>query len=188
MPAIKTRSHKPIISRKVLRNSAGIFMILSLLISFLAGCSYGSAQNPNKIAISLGDSIMSYIEKKDCDGLVNMFSTYTKNSYDLEKEVADLINFIDGTVVSYGDVSRSSALKSSDNGRFRNIYYIRIEDIKTDSSKQYELLYSFYISNNEDDSYNGLIAIRVADQAEYTDENGYSPDGVKRAGDWDFDI
>ena len=58
MPAIKTRSHKPIISRKVLRNSAGVFMILSLLISFLAGCSYGSGQNPNKIAISLGDLLM----------------------------------------------------------------------------------------------------------------------------------
>ena len=73
-------------------------------------------------------------------------------------------------------------------GRYRNIYYIRIEDIKTDSSKQYEILYVFYISDDQNDSYNGLIAIRVADQAEYTDENGYSPDGVKIVGDWDFDI
>ena len=188
MLAVKNRRYKTMIPRKLFNKCIGIFMIFSVLISFLTGCSDRNGQNPNKIAISLGDSIMSYIEKKDCDGLVNMFSTYTKNSYDLEKEVANLINFIDGTVVSYGDVSRSSALKSSDKGRFRNIYYIRIEDIKTDSSKQYEILYSFYISNNEDDSYNGLIAIRVADQAEYTDENGYSPDGVKRAGDWDFDI
>ena len=188
MPTIKTRRHKPIISREVFCKSAGVFMILSLFISFLTGCSYGGGKSPDKIALAQGDSIMSYIEKKDCDGLVDMFSTYAKDSFDLEKEVADLINFIDGTVVSYGDVSRSSMSGNVNHGRYRNIYYIRIEDIKTDSSKQYEILYTFYVSDNQDDSYNGLIAIRVGDQAEYTDENGYSPDGVKRAGDWDFDI
>ena len=188
MPTIITRRHKPIISREVFCKSAGIFIIFPLLISFLTGCSYGGGKSPDKIALAQGDSIMSYIEKKDCDGLVDMFSTYTKNSYDLEKEVGDLIRFIDGTIVSYGDVSRSSMSGNVNHGRYRNIYYIRIEDIKTDSSKQYEILYTFYISDNQDDSYNGLIAIRVGDQAEYTDENGYSPDGVKRAGDWDFDI
>ena len=189
MPTIKTRRHKPIISREVFCKSAGVFMILSLFISFLTGCSYGGGKSPDKIALAQGDSIMSYIEKKDCDGLVDMFSTYAKDSFDLEKEVADLINFIDGTVVSYGDVSRSSMSGHFlGYGRYRNVYDILIKDVKTDSSKQYEILYVFYISDDQNDSYNGLIAIRVADQAEYTDENGYSPDGVKIVGDWDFDI
>ena len=189
MLAVKNRKYKTIISREVLRKSVGISMLLLLLISFLTGCSYGQGKSPDKVALAQGDSIMSYIEKKDCDGLVDMFSTYAKDSYDLEKEVADLINFIDGTVVSYGDVSRSSMSGHFlGYGRYRNVYDILIKDVKTDSSKQYEILYVFYISDDQNDSYNGLIAIRVADQAEYTDENGYSPDGVKRAGDWDFDI
>ena len=188
MLEIKLRKHKAINSREVLRKSAGVFMIFSLLISFLTGCSYGGGKSPDKIALAQGDSIMSYIEKKDCDGLVDMFSTYAKTSYDLEKDVADLINFIDGTVVSYGDVSRSSMTGNVNHGQFRNVYDILIKDIKTDSSKQYEILYVFYISDDQNDSYNGLIALRVADQAEYTDENGYSPDGIKIVGDWDFDI
>ena len=100
MPTIKTRRHKPIISREVFCKSAGIFIIFPLLISFLIGCSYRQGKSPDKVALAQGDSIMSYIEKKDCDGLVDMFSTYTKNSYDLEKEVGHLISFIDGTIVS----------------------------------------------------------------------------------------
>ena len=189
MLAIKTRKNKTSISRVVFSKCIGIFIIYSLLITLLSGCSHKKRQYPEETAMSQGNMIMSFIEKKDCAGLVDMFSTYAKDSYDLEKEVADLINFIDGTVVSYGDVSRSSMSGHFlGYGRYRNVYDILIKDVKTDSSKQYELLYVFYISDDQNDSYNGLIAVRVADQAEYTDENGYSPDGVKIVGDWDFDI
>ena len=188
MLAIKNIKYRTRISRVVLIKCIGFFMIFSLLISLLSGCSHKKIQYPEETAMSQGNMIMSFIEKKDCAGLVDMFSTYAKDSYDLEKEVSDLINFIDGTVVSYGDVARTSMSGHYDHGRYRNIYYFRIQDIKTDSSKQYELFYTFYLSDNQNDSYNGLIAVQVRDRDKYSSENGYSPDGVKSAGDLDFDI
>ena len=188
MLAVKNKKCKTIISRKLFSKCVGIFMILSLLISVLTGCLYKKKPYPEETAMSQADLIMSFIEKKDYDGLVDMFSTYAKDSFDLEKEVADLINFIDGTVDSYGDVARTSMSGHYDHGRYRNIYYFRVQDIRTDSSKQYELFYTFYISDNQNDSYNGLIAVQVRDRDQYSSENGYSPDGVKSAGDLDFDI
>ena len=188
MLEVKNRKFKTIFTGKWFRKRACIFMSLLLLSSLLSGCSHKKRQYPEDIAMSQGERIMAFIQNNDSAGLADLFSEYARNSFDLQKETADLINFIDGTVVSYGDVSRSSASMHFDHGKYRNIYYFYIEDVRTDSSKLYDIDYTFYISNNEEDIYNGLITIRVADRAKYTDGYGYSPDGIKRAGDGDFDI
>ena len=188
MLEVKNRKFKTIFTGKWFRKRACIFMSLLLLSSLLSGCSHKKRQYPEDIAMSQGERIMAFIQNNDSAGLADLFSEYARNSFDLQKETADLINFIDGTVVSYGDVSSISTSKHFDHGKYRKVYDILIKDIKTDSSKQYEILFVFYISNNEEDIYNGLTAVRIADQAKYTDEDGYSPDGVKIAGDWDFDI
>ena len=188
MLEVKNRKFKTIFTGKWFRKRACIFMSLLLLSSLLSGCSHKKRQYPEDIAMSQGERIMAFIQNNDSAGLADLFSEYARNSFDLQKETADLINFIDGTVVSYGDVSRSSMKGQAKYGEYRKIYYFHIDDIRTDSSKQYKIFYTFYISNIEEDIYNGLIAVEVADQSKYTDEYGYSPDGIKDIGDWDFNI
>lgn len=165
------------------RKLIGVIVLNLLLIFFTGGCAYKEGIATEDQAKAKAESIMEYIENKDRTSLVSLFSEYTMHSCNLQAEAEELINFINGDIVSEGNVSviyYQESIREDNAGAEQ--YEIRIDNIQTDTSEQYEIVYDYYISQNPDDDYNGVNLLMIGNLAECTDENEYSSSGMKVMG------
>ncbi|RHV30049.1 DUF5104 domain-containing protein [Ruminococcus sp. OM05-10BH] len=165
------------------RKLVGVFMLNLLLALLTSGCTYKTDKAMEDQAKAKAESIMECIENKNPDGLVSLFSEYTMHSCNLQAEADELLGFVHGNIVSYGNVSVTyyqENIRKDDSGAEQ--YEIRIDDIKTDTSEQYEIVYDYYISQNPENDHNGINMLRIGNLAEYTSESGYSASGVKVMG------
>lgn len=168
------------------RKLTGVIVLNLLFVFFTGGCTYKEEIAAEEQAKAKAGSIMEYIENKDRTGLVSLFSEYTMRSCNLQAEAEELLNFINGDIVSEGNVSviyyQESIRENRENNSGAEQYEIRIDNIQTDTSEQYEIVYDYYISQNPDDDCNGVNLLRIGNLAEYTDENEYSASEMKVMG------
>lgn len=118
--------------------------------------------------------IIKGIQDNNYSGIKEIFSTYVKeNNPDLETEIENLMENIDGKVVSYDTVSRGPYGR----GISENYEWIlrskegTIGNIKTDAGKIYEIDFALYLDNKKQPDKLGAFMLKIVMQ-DQLDENG----------------
>lgn len=143
-----------------------IFPLIVIIVTTLCSCSKTTSSN---ITVKgQCDEIIRCFNEKDSDGLKNMFCETVKKSKNLDKQIADAFDIIDGKIVSY-DYLIGSESKSVDKGKITKLeVYPIIRPLVLSNGKEYELyFYSFLIHEKENNVGISEIVICDSDGNEY---------------------
>lgn len=148
--------------------------IVLLMLSF-SSCRFinkGKVTRDNKIKQD-AETIMEGIKNSDYESIQEIFSPYVKQRYpDLQSDIAELMGTIEGNIVSYDAVSRSSTGGHSDpDGWIERSTEGTIRNVKTDQDKTYTIKFEGYEINRDKPEKVGVryIGIRYMDDL---DEDG----------------
>ena len=125
-----------------------------------------SEDEVNQEAERVVNIVINALKEKDADAIKNLFSEYArKEDSDIDKQIEDMFNFIDGNIVSTGEIlaGYSGGSTSAERGDIKTLYSGSIYDVTTDKGKTYFItIYGIYNFNwNEDKE--GVYLINVLD-------------------------
>ena len=134
----------------------------------LTGCSYIDGdedyQPPLEIATEQSEYIMECIVNKDKEGLKSVFSKYISETHDLDKEIDEFFEFIDGKIVSYDEPVGREGGASLAYGEYREKELNGcIENIKTELENQYVISFFMYQICKSNEDRIGVYAIVISD-------------------------
>ncbi|MCM1283056.1 MAG: DUF5104 domain-containing protein [Roseburia sp.] len=153
-------------------------MVAALL---LGGCGKeGEWKSPKQIADGQVEAIMTGIKEKDPAIIMEQFCSYAKEQHsDLEGEIEEWIDFVDGEIVSYDIIhSGRDGLESEE---MRGITVERIEsmvELKTSTGKTYTFIHHAYNVYLDHPEYVGIVSIGLLDADMYDPEEGYPDEAV----------
>lgn len=159
-------------------------MIVIMII--LAGCGSSDEEyvTTYQIAVQKGEEILNNIQGRDADSLKEMFCERTKKTYDLDKEIAQAFEFIDGEIISYDKPDKGSQSKSTTPQETTELSFGgHIDNIKTDTGKNYKIEFYYNHICAEDEEYVGIEFIDIIDEDTYDPETGYPDEGILWIGD-----
>lgn len=109
-----------------------------------------------------------------------MFSQYIKDTHPkLRDEITELINFIDGEIISYDkpDGSYGGGARTVE-GKSREFLTGAVANIKTDTDKTYKLRAEYYSINKKYPESVGICALAIVCEDTFDQEYGYPKDGI----------
>ena len=132
-------------------------------------------ETPSMMAKRQGEEIMGYVVKKDKEGLKSVFSKYVSDTHNLDKEIDEFFEFIDGEIVSYDepDGDQTGGHYSSDESRRIRELGGKIKNIKTDKGKTYSISFMAYYVYNPNKDKVGIDGIGVIDEDSWEGEIPY---------------
>ena len=152
-----------------------MFLIVTVT---LCGCGDSNYKTPSEIGQMKNKTIMEALKAKDKEKLKNVLAKAMQNQENIDEEIDNLMNFIDGNIVSYdiGGVS-SPRGRSDEDGWVYRVYDGETENIVTDTGKKYELKYYMYYVNRNHKDYEGVTQVELYDTEIFTQENDYPASG-----------
>ena len=118
-----------------------ILIIMALLLLILhTGCR--SATDPGYEQAS---EILRCFDEEDSEGLKALFCAEIQNTHNLDKEIAEAMEFFEGKVISYDDNFNGRSGQSVDDGEVTEKHFVPIiDDITTDSGVTYKITFYYY--------------------------------------------
>jgi len=117
--------------------------------------------------------IIDGIKTKDYESIVSIFSPYVKSKYsELQSDIATLLECIDGDIVSYDIVIKSTGGHSTEEGWVEKRQEGEIYNIITSNGKTYNIYFGGDYINKENPEKVGVRYITIAFLDEI-DEDGY---------------
>lgn len=124
--------------------------------------------------------ILDALKEKDADAIKNLFSEYArKEDSDIDKQIEDTFNFIDGNIVSTGEIlaGYSGGSTSAERGDIKTLYSGSIYDVTTDKGKTYFItidgIYNFNWNEDKEGVYLINILDDIASKKNLMDYDGY---------------
>ena len=156
------------------------YIMILIVIVTLYGCNDPNYKTPEEIGQMKNKTIMEALKAKDKEKLKKVLAKALQNQENIDEEINNLINFIDGNIISYDDIGTASPGKGSsdEKGLIYEVYDGETENIVTDTGKKYELEYFMYYVNRNHKDYEGVFQIWLYDTEIYTEENNYPDNGV----------
>ena len=153
------------------------FIIILLAVLVLTGCSVTNKtdekkeeyQSPKEYATEQSEYIMECIVNKDKQGLKSVFSEHISETHDLDKEIDEFFEFIDGEIVSYDEPEGYEGGYTMEYGKYKEKeLYGEIDNIKTDKGKTYSIGYQSYYIYISNESREGINVISIIDEDTWT--------------------
>lgn len=153
-------------------------MILIVIVT-LYGCNDPNYKTPEEIGQMRNETIMEALKAKDKVKLKQGLAKALQSQVNIDEEINNLINFIDGNIISYDDIGIASPGRGSsdEKGLIYEVYDGETENIVTDKGKRYELEYFMYYVNRNHKDYEGVFQVILYDTEIYTQENNYPANG-----------
>ena len=121
-------------------------------------------------------NVMDCFINKDVEGLKNLFCEKVNHDTDLEKEITEAFEFIDGNIISYDDDISCTSRVAYDEGKVSERYYGPfVGNIKTDKNKEYAMNIGLYTVFEKDDGYVGVAAIVISNSDDDDITVGFVP-------------
>lgn len=124
--------------------------------------------------------VINALKEKDADAIKNLFSEYArKEDSDIDKQIEDTFNFIDGNIVSTGEIlaGYSGGSTSAERGDIKTLYSGSIYDVTTDKGKTYFItidgIYNFNWNEDKEGVYLINILDDIASKKNLMDYDGY---------------
>lgn len=126
-------------------------MCISLLIYFykLFSRKKGVFIDSDTYGKEKSKELLGYLSNNDTDGLKSMFCDLTLSLKTFNNEIQIALDFFDGRVISYNINGINSGESIKDGKRTKMDISPYITDIITDTNYLYELIYYYYIINEE---------------------------------------
>jgi len=155
------------------------FLILMQSIIFMSGCkddifpvSSYDYSNPLGDKGLMGqikaEEIIDYLKTGNSEALKEMFCKVLRDREDFDEKIDDIMNFIDGEIISY----RNSGGAGGRGSTWERIYP-NIKDIETDKSIFYHIIVHLYIEDENPDKL-GICSFKIGlesdDRKESIDE------------------
>ena len=153
-------------------------MILIITV-MLYGCNDPNYKTPGEIGQMQNETIMEALKEKNKEKLKQGLAKALQNQENIDEEINNIINFIDGNIISYDDIGLASpgGGESDQEGLIFRKYSGWTRNIVTDTGKKYDLkFYNYYVNRNHED-YVGVIQVSIYDTEIYTEENDYPDNG-----------
>ena len=110
--------------------------------------------------------VINALKEKNADAIKNLFSEYArKEDSDIDKQIEDTFNFIDGNIVSTGEIlaGYSGGSTSAERGDIKTLYSGSIYDVTTDKGKTYFITIDGIYNFNWNEDKEGVYLINVLD-------------------------
>jgi len=147
--------------------------VVLLVMVVLTGCSFINKdedkkeenQTPKEYATEQSEYIMECIVNKDKEGLKSVFSKHIAETHDLDKEIDEFFEFIDGEIVSYDEPEgHEGGYKMKEGEYTEKKLYGEIDNIKTDKGKTYSIGYQSYSIYKSNEEYVGVRIVNIRDE------------------------
>ncbi len=115
-----------------------VIISLVIVLCFITGCDDKEDNNvsPDILAKQQSEAIIKAVVNEDKEALKKMFCQHIKDTHDLEQEINDFLNSIDGEVVSYDEPKGSYSSGVRDENGVTEVELMgEIRNIETDSKK-----------------------------------------------------
>ena len=161
------------------RNGLKGLVILLLAVIMLTGCSYiekkSNYQPPLEIATEQSEYIMECVVNKDKEGLKSIFSKHVAETHDLDKEIDEFFEFIDGDIISYDEPEGNEGGYTRRDGEYTEKELTGvIRNIQTDKGKIYSIGYRSYYIYKSNEDYVGIQIINIRDENTRVEYDTYS--------------
>lgn len=155
------------------------YIMILIVIVTLYGCNDPNYKTPEEIGQMRNETIMEALKAKDKVKLKQGLAKALQSQVNIDEEINNLINFIDGNIISYDDIGIASPGRGSsdEKGLIYEVYDGETENIVTDKGKRYELEYFMYYVNRNHKDYEGVFQVILYDTEIYTQENNYPANG-----------
>ena len=123
--------------------------------------------------------IMKALKEKDAESIKNLFSDYECNeNIDIDKQIDDALNFMDGDIISMGEISGSygGGSTSAERGDIKSLYNGTVYDIVTDKGTSYTLIVHGIYNFNNNEEKEGLYSVSILDDIERDKISNYGTD------------
>ena len=112
-------------------------------------------------AKKLSKKIVEYINDDDVNGMKKLFSEYYQSNFELEEEIKYFFDSIDGKILSYEFKYYGEDGSVRDGKWTKQSSIIRLENIKTDLGKEYNISISEYLKYEDYKSKEGIYDLEV---------------------------
>ena len=141
-------------------------MLVFALSSFLfTGCKT-KKNSAGAIARKQAEIILECLKTGEKEELKALFCERVKNTHNLDKEIQEAIDFIDGEIVEDGKwIGMSEGGKSVDEGVVVKLdIHPSIIDLKTDNQNTYSIFFDTYLVYNDKKENVGMTYIIISDE------------------------
>lgn len=128
---------------------------------FLTGCDFSDS---SKIIQEDSEKIFELIKSEDISQLSELFSDYVKRDHNVEEELQDFFESIDGELLDYKrfDISSSNEAHDKDGNLYEKGYTGNFKNISSSTGKKYyELIYYRTLVASDVSYYEGINGIRL---------------------------
>lgn len=143
-----------------------------LMIMLMSGCSaiskvikraLDSSKQPTNLEIS--QNILDCFDNEDTQGLKALLCPKTQGIEDIEEQIREGFDFLDGKVVSFDENVSNDESESVDHGTTEELSRtLHIEDITTDTGGTYKLYVSINLIYIEDEDREGITDITIVNE------------------------
>ena len=141
-------------------------MLVFALSSFLfTGCKT-KKNSAGAIARKQAEIILECLKTGEKEELKALFCERVKNTHNLDKEIQEAIDFVDGEIVEDGKwIGMSEGGKSVDEGVVVKLdIHPSIIDLKTDNQNTYSIFFDTYLVYNDKKENVGMTYIIISDE------------------------
>ena len=147
--------------------------IISMILS-LSACSLNSKNKVTAPRMVRQDAkiIIEGIESGEHESILEIFSPYVKENYpNLESDIAELMKFIDGNIISYDDVyDEPVSGTSTPEGWIKRGIAGTIDNIITTTGKTYTLKFEGYFVYKDEPNKEGIDYIAIISKDTFDEE------------------
>jgi len=137
-------------------------VILMIILITLSGCLSIDLQSDTKIGREQAEEILRCFDEEDIEGLKSMFCKKISDTYNLDRQIKEAMDFFDGKTISHDDVLVGGGDSVRD-GKVvdKHISYM-ILNIQSSTEKKYKIdTHSYLVYDDED--YIGMTHIKIFD-------------------------
>ena len=130
-----------------------------LVISCLTACGGEKVVTQGQMVKNNAQIILDGIESKTYEPTAELFSPYVKENYPtLHQDIAELMEYIDGEIVSYSHLTNSNmgGHTTAEEGWVEKYFEGVINDVKTSTDRTYEITFAGYYVYKEEPKKVGL--------------------------------
>ena len=143
-----------------------LLSVILLLIATMtfSGCFSSGNKSDTAIGREQAEEILRCLNEDDIEGLKSMFCKEISDTHNLDKEIAEAMEFFDGEADSYDKVLVGGG-ESIESGKVvdKHIWY-NIKNIKCNTQKTYFIATSSYLLYNKKPDCIGITFITIFDE------------------------
>ena len=134
----------------------------------------------------IADIVEMAFEEQDKQILIDLFSEYSMDEYDLDSQIDQAFDFIEGNIVSVGNKTGgySGGSTSAKHGDIKTLYEGDLCKVVTDAGKTYTITFQGVYNFRNHDNQIGLHCIYIGNDQIHRNMAGERPDGEFTIGAW----